>query len=120
MGLSIVVSSYCMRLVCAPTFGVNTERKNPFFAPLRPKGHMCLRAGYFISPEYFGVNTKRENTFRAPLRPKGHMCLRAGYFKAEIKCIRTPLGGVHCHTPQTPVASVFHGFTINQNIKDTK
>ena len=61
-------------------FGVNTKRKNPFFAPLRPKGHMCLRAGYFFSAEYFGVNTKRENPFRAPLRPKGHMCLRAGYF----------------------------------------
>lgn len=28
-------------------FGVTTKRKNPFFAPLRPKGHICLSAEDF-------------------------------------------------------------------------
>ena len=67
----------CLR---AEYFGVNTKRKNPFFAPLRPKGHMCFSAEYFYIPGYFGVNTKRGNPFRAPLRPKGHMCFSVGYF----------------------------------------
>lgn len=29
-------------------------------------------------------------------------------------------GGVHCHTPQTPLASVFHGFDCYRSVKNTK
>lgn len=39
-------------------FGASTERKNPFFAPLRPKGHMCLRAeNFYIMKTNFYVGT---------------------------------------------------------------
>lgn len=30
------------------------------------------------------------------------------------------MGGVHCHTPQTPLASVFHGFGCYRSLNNTK
>ena len=36
--------SSVFRVVCVSCFGASTERENPFRAPLRPKGHMCLSA----------------------------------------------------------------------------
>ena len=75
-------------------FGASTERKNPFFAPLRPKGHMCLRAGYFFRAVYFGARTERKNPFFAPLRPKGHMCSCAFGGAAPVyPCPRSARGG---------------------------
>lgn len=33
---------------------------------------------------------------------------------------RKEKGGVHCHTPLTPLASVFHGFDCYRSVKNTK